>query len=167
MYKKKLVKIEYAMPGEVFVCVHISGAEYDSYIRLCNTRSLGGISQEFHARVVRQLFPYKPLRELGEGRTKNPKLLLTGQAPGPATVPAWGNNSTSEKHFTASEKRQLDQVLLAWARWRVDWPNGFVESSDCERRTTNSDKICDRCRSIMKDPSFQRAMRRVRSRPSI
>lgn len=87
------------------VCRHLSGPGYDDYIRLVQTRSLGGISPELHARIIRQCFPYKKgLPELGEGRTIGPKgkLPLSSKIPS-RIVPKDGDKCATEKHWTVIE----------------------------------------------------------------
>ena len=51
------------------VCTHLSGPPYEEYILRIRTRSLGGVSPEFRARGIRQLFPYKKFPPL----EKDPK----------------------------------------------------------------------------------------------
>src|SRR5882762_7455543 len=46
------------------ICEHLSGREYNDYIRLICTRTLGGISFTLRARAARKLFPYKPFAPL-------------------------------------------------------------------------------------------------------
>ena len=57
---------------EVRPCQHLRGTKYDEYILRTQTRTLGGVSVEFRARVVRQLFRYKPFAPLGQ---QTPKVL--------------------------------------------------------------------------------------------
>ncbi|KAF7972503.1 hypothetical protein HWV62_17876 [Athelia sp. TMB] len=145
-------------------CIHLSGPQYDTYIRLCRTRSLGGISPELHARAVRQLNPHKiKLPPLTQGRTKNPDLMIevNPDADPPSTeVPVWGNTAVREALWTDQEKRNLDQFLLAWARWEVDWKNGWVRSTQCKKKTRNTDRVCDACRDVARDESLQHAVRK-------
>lgn len=76
-------------------------------------------------------------------------------------VPSFGNSHVSHRKWTADEKRKLDGVLGAWARWKVDYVNGFVQSTHCEGTTANSDEICNLCQEVASDESFKRAVRRV------
>lgn len=146
-------------------CVHLSGLEYDTYIRLCRTRSLGGVSPELRARAVRQLNPHKTnLPALTQGRTKNADLMIEVDRdvdPPSTKVPVWGNTEVREMLWTDQEKRNLDTFLLAWARWEVDWKNGWVRSTQCKKKTRNSDRVCDACRDVARDESLKHAVRKV------
>lgn len=157
-------KFQQAKPApDVQVCRHLSGPGYDDYIRLVRTRSLGGISPELYARVVRQCFPYKTgFPELGEGRTINPKgkLPLTSKIPS-KIVPKDGHKSAEEKHWTVTEHQRLDHCLLALARWEVNYAKGFVKSAHCHKTTDNVDGVCDACREVGQDESLKRTIRRV------
>ena len=150
------------------ICKHLSGPGYDEYVHLIRTRTLGGVSPELCARASCQLFPYKQLPPLEkEPKAKslalvfieivtknvtNPKMLL---------IPKSGNGNHNEWQWTKAEKRKLDEFLLGWARWEVDYMNGFVKSAQCEGTTDNANAICDACTSISKDESLKRYIRRV------
>ena len=129
------------------------------------------MSPELRARATRQLFPYKglPLLEK-EPRTKDIGLIFvetkTRSIPTSAKTPKDGNDFQSEKKWTKQEKRRLDEVLLGWARWEVDYVNGFVRSARCEGMTTNADGICDACMDVSTDESLKRSIRRVSDKPS-
>jgi hypothetical protein len=47
------------------------------------------------------------------------------------------NSKLNEKKWSETEKRQLDKYVLGWARWEVDYANGFVRSAKCEGTTKN------------------------------
>ena len=70
--------------------------------------------------------------------------------------------SITKKKWTKQEKRRLDEFLLGWARWEVDYVNGFVRSARCHGTTKNADGICDACVAVSKDESLKRSIRRVR-----
>jgi len=135
------------------VCKHLSRPGHDEYIRLIRTRSLGGISPELRARAVRQLFPYKKFPRLEkEPRNKDINLLFieikgNGENNSNRTpnVPKNGNGHLKEKQWTELEKRKLDEFLLGWARWEVNYAEGFVHSVRCDGTTTNTDEICNAC----------------------
>jgi hypothetical protein len=145
------------------ICKHLSGPGYDEYVHLIRTRTLGGVSPELRAHASCQLFPYKQLHPLEkEPKAKslalvfieivtknvtNPKMLL---------IPKSGNGNHNEWQWTKAEKRKLDEFLLGWARWEVDYMNGFVKSAQCEGTTDNANAICDACTSISKDESLKR-----------
>jgi hypothetical protein len=150
------------------ICQHLSGPEYDGYIRLIRTRTLGGVSPELRARAARQLFPYKQLPPLEkEPKAKNldvvfieinAKVKLNTAT---LSIPDDGNSRHNEKQWTQIEKRKLDGFLLGWARWEVDFVNGFVKSARCEGTTGNVNAICDACTLVSKDESLKRSIRRV------
>ncbi|KAF7966529.1 hypothetical protein HWV62_38048 [Athelia sp. TMB] len=97
-------------------CVHLSGPQYDTYIWLCHTQSLGGALQELHARAVRQLNPHKiKPPPLTQGRMKNPDLMIEvdPDADLPSTeVPVWGN---TEKVAEAAKSMEFQHEAL-WKR---------------------------------------------------
>lgn len=159
-------------PTPTPVCIHLSGPAYEEYILRIRTRSLGGVSPEFRARAMRQLFSYKKFPPL----EKDPKqknldgavfVETPGQFQGSKSIPANGNDKLKEALWTKAEKRALDKAMLGWARWEVDYVNGFVRSTRCEGTTSNGDKICDKCKEVSKDKSLKRAIRRVSGRPQI
>lgn len=160
------VKLKKSEPRNI--CRHLSGPEYDGYIRLIRTRTLGGVSPELRARAARQLFPYKQLPPLEkEPKAKNldvvfieidHKVKLNATTP---FIPDDGNNRHNERQWTQVEKRKLDAFLLGWARWEVDFVNGFVKSACCEGTTGNANAICDACTLVSKDESLKRSIRRV------
>jgi hypothetical protein len=129
------------------------------------------VSPELRARATRQLFPYKGLPPLQkEPRTKDLHLIfveietkdISVGVKTPALIPKDGNVLHNEKKWTKQEKRKLDEFLLGWARWEVDYVNGFVRSARCHGTTKNADGICDACVAVSKDESLKRSIRRVR-----
>ncbi|KAF9232090.1 hypothetical protein BU15DRAFT_90744 [Melanogaster broomeanus] len=79
----------------------------------------------------------------------------------PEQNPSWKTNlEVKECSWTDDEKRKLDENLLAWARWEVDYGNGFICSTRCTRTTTNMDAICDACRELASDDALKHAIRR-------
>lgn len=150
------------------ICKHLSGPGYDEYVHLIRTCTLGGVSPELRARASRQLFPYKQLPPL-EKKPKAKNLALafveivteTVTNPKMLLIPESGNGNHNERKWTKDEKRKLDEFLLGWARWEVDYVNGFVKSAQCEGTTDNGNATCDACISISKDESLKRSIRRV------
>jgi hypothetical protein len=76
-------------------------------------------------------------------------------------VPDDGNKAVKGVHWTESEKKAMDLYLMAWARWEVDYTNGFVRSTKCRGTTTNKEGICNPCQKVAADESFKKAVRRV------
>ncbi|KAF8195480.1 hypothetical protein BJ912DRAFT_900722 [Pholiota molesta] len=146
-------------PAPVFLCKHLSGPEYDDYIQLIRTRSYGGISPTFTARVARQLFPYKlfPPLKINEKYPFLPKIAHSNNM-----VPDDGNSEVETNNWTAVEYHKIETILGSWSRWTVDYLNGYVKSTHCEEKTTNSNGICTGCHEVMADESFKRSVRRKR-----
>ena len=151
-------------------CKHLRGKEYDEYIQRIQTRSLGGISPTIRGQVSRQLFPYKPFpplkNDLGQpaNHSDNPEMNHAPVVPGTPesmVIPNDGNEEIEHRHWTKSEVKKHDQALMGWARWITDRMNGFIRSTCCECVTSNKDGVCDACKAIAKDESFQRSVRRV------
>ncbi|KAF8835608.1 hypothetical protein BDN67DRAFT_984506 [Paxillus ammoniavirescens] len=136
-------------------CQHLRGPKYMEYILRTQTRLLGGISHELRARISRQLFPYKPFPELKNSKGANSMKVELEE------IPWETNQNLKEKSWTADEKRKLDESLLAWARWEVDYTNGFIRSAQCKHKTSNKSGICDACEELAeKDEAFKHAIRR-------
>ena len=151
------------------VCIHLSGPPYEEYILCIHTRSLGGISQEFHAWAACQLFPYKNFLPLEKDpKQKDLENILFVETPGKSrgtkSTPADGNDKLKATLWTKAEKRAFDKAMLGWARWEVDYINGFVRSTRCEGTTINGDWICDRCKEVSRDKSLKHAIWRVSGR---
>jgi hypothetical protein len=154
-------------------CKHLSGQEYDDYVHLIRTQSLGGVSPDMCARAAHQLFPYKGLPPLEkEPRMKDIGLIFVETkaqsvpiSAKTSQIPKDGNDLYSEKKWTKQEKCRLDEVLLGWARWEVDYVNGFVHSARCEGTTTNADGICDTCVEVSAYESLKRSIQRVGTEP--
>ena len=151
---------------EVRPCQHLRGTKYDEYILRTQTRTLGGVSVEFRARVVRQLFLYKPFAPLGQ---QTPKVLEGDSDVESADeevsvrheVPADGNKKTKQAEWTKVEVKAHDEAMKAYAKWEVNYGGRYILSRRCRRTTTNASEICDECELITKDLSFQEALRRV------
>lgn len=160
--KSKVPKAKPAGP-DIQVCRHLRGPDYDDYIRLVRTRSLGGISPELYARIVRQCFPYKTgFPELGNGRTIGPKGKLPPTSRIPSKiVPKDGHKRAEEKYWTTAEHQRLDLHLIGLARWEVNYAKGFVKATHCLKMTDNVDGVCNECREVAQDESLKRTMRRV------
>ena len=145
----------------VNMCIHLSGPEYKEYIDLTCTRDFGGISPQLLARVARQLFPYKKLGELRQFVQRGPLDLAIPPQKNPDKVPEDGNDRKSMTEWTSAERCKVDLILRSWARWEVDYINGFIKSPHCEGTTTSHDKVCPPCKEIASDQSFKRSLRRV------
>ncbi|KAI0739803.1 hypothetical protein C8Q80DRAFT_1124129 [Daedaleopsis nitida] len=122
-------------------CQHLSGELYLEYILRTYTRSLGGVSPRLRARVVRELFPYKPFP-----KTKTcPLPIDMGLLP---EAPPTGNREVEERRWTHTEQRQVDLHLEGWARWEVNIDQRFVKSKRCSGTTRNSSDVCDACQEL-------------------
>lgn len=155
------------------ICKHLSGPGYDEYICLIRTCSLGGISPELWAHAVQQLFQYKKFSPLEkEPRKKDINLVfieIKGNGENGSmtpNIPKNGNGHLKERKWTEVEKRKLDEFLLGWARWEVNYVEGFVRSVRCDGTTTNRGEICNACGAISCDESLKRSIRRVSCFPS-
>lgn len=142
------------------LCVHLTGEKYKPYIQLIRTRRFGGVSPELMARVSRQLFPYKPFPPLKESDRKPAKVILNIRVP--EKIPADGNSNINMSQWTSKECIEMERIMQIHSRWTVDYANDYVKSTSCEETTTNTDSICDECKSVAKDESFLRSIRRVR-----
>jgi hypothetical protein len=81
-------------------------------------------------------------------------------------APAKANMYIKESQWTDDEKQQYDCFLVGWARWEVNWVQGFVKSTRCSGTTTNDDRICDPCHEVASDESLKRSLRRVSNETS-
>lgn len=82
----------------------------------------------------------------------------------PDNVPEDGNDRKSMTEWTSAERLKVDLILRSWARWEVDYINGFIKSRHCEGTTISHDKICPPCQEIASDQSFKRSVRRLKLR---
>ncbi|KAG2045721.1 hypothetical protein BDR06DRAFT_1015373 [Suillus hirtellus] len=79
----------------------------------------------------------------------------------PESVPWEADCNVKEKDWTNDEQKKLDESLLVWARWEVDYVNGYVRSSQCKQRTLNKSGICDVCERLAhSDQAFKHAIQR-------
>jgi hypothetical protein len=145
------------------VCKHLSGPGYDEYLRLIQTRTLGGVSAEFRAQAVCQLFPFKQLPHLKKEPRKKDINLIFVEIEGTGVnsnkilkIPENGNGHINK--WTEVEKHKLDRFLLGWARWEVDYVHGFMRSVCCKGTTTNPDGICDACVMVSHDESLKQSI---------
>jgi len=146
------------------LCQHLNGPEYESYISLTHTRQYGGISLILIAKIARCLFPYKDLAALDGNNTDWKDIqdrIATVFPPTDSEGEYRINNSSAMNKWTKHEKKTFQTVLRPWVRWEVDYVNGSVRASNCERETTNSDGRCDACRTVAKDKALQHAIRKV------
>ncbi|KAF7977620.1 hypothetical protein HWV62_3246, partial [Athelia sp. TMB] len=102
-------------------------------------------------------------RELLENHTKDPARQLP-----PAVntlvftaVPDWGTKEPKEEFWTEKELRMYDHFLRGWARWEVDYVNGFVKATNCNAATESVDWLCTACRLLTNDDSFKHALRKA------
>ncbi|KAH7911457.1 hypothetical protein BJ138DRAFT_1126007 [Hygrophoropsis aurantiaca] len=148
-------------PAEMFACKHLTGGQYTEYILRTQTRLLGGISYELRARFCRQLFPYKPFPKLKNTANKDHQMFVKQEPNAENGQKRERNTHVKEKDWTDDEKQQLDVSLLAWARWVVNFADGFVQSARCEGKTANKDKVCNKCKELAaSDEAFKHAVRR-------
>ncbi|KAF9020418.1 hypothetical protein BDZ89DRAFT_1203567 [Hymenopellis radicata] len=138
-------------------CTHLNGKRYDAYIERTPTRSLGGISQEFEARVARRLLPWKPFPDMKKG---NGDGRLRGVGSDVQSVPSSGNVRVKTEEWTRWERERVEQALRPWVRWEVDFLNRFIKSPRCEGVTTNQNSRCDQCHLVTKDKAFKNAVYR-------
>ncbi|KAI0645527.1 hypothetical protein C8Q79DRAFT_1104104 [Trametes meyenii] len=145
-------------------CQHLRGGEYDEYILRTQTRSLGGVSRKWRARVARQLFPYKPfplLDGLACSQASDASSSCADGKPGgvwPESPPEDGNLECEEMKWTSVEQLKLDEALSGWARWVVDYSRRYVKSTRCEGTTQDHSGICDACRALEKDLGLRRSI---------
>ena len=160
-------------PNEPSVCQNLHGEKYANYIRLTMTQSLGGVAPVQRARIIRQLFPYKPFphqkttdqREsnIVEGWSGDGAILISSsdRVRIKQEVPTDGNKEVESTLWTDTELKMHDEKMQGWARWEVDKSAGVVRSTKCTRLTTNQDQVCDECREVSKDESFKSEVRKV------
>jgi hypothetical protein len=140
-------------------CKHLHGSKYDKYILRTETRTLGSVSPQLHARVVHQILHYKKHPTLRvSARLDGADLFKPSKTP---RIPEGGNDMVPGRGWTPVEQRKIDDVLKKWACWEVNYVHKFVRSSECEGMTINWDKICDLCKELAGDESLKRFMRRV------
>ncbi|KDQ50062.1 hypothetical protein JAAARDRAFT_200304 [Jaapia argillacea MUCL 33604] len=126
-------------------CQHLTDRMYTEYILRTHTRTLGGVSPTLRARLMRQIFPYKPFQPL-KGLTNLPGGGDVGSnetdedaIEGDETmdvvvkveVPTDGNTKVNESQWTDGERRRFDKNLKGWARWEVK-SNGRMALKDDE-----------------------------------
>ncbi|TFK58820.1 hypothetical protein BDN72DRAFT_949631 [Pluteus cervinus] len=157
-------KCKPSTPPPTVLCIHLTGADYDDYIALVSTREFGGISVTFVARVIRQLFPYKKLKVLGDRSNPSP---LDIQPIDSSMIPPDGNIEHERLKWTPSEHHRVDEVLRGWARWVVDYDNKCIKSTNCDKTTSNVNGVCDSCQAIASDESFKRSVRRKKHEASL
>ncbi|KAJ6543068.1 hypothetical protein B0H19DRAFT_1268241 [Mycena capillaripes] len=140
-------------------CIGLRGDEYREYILRTHTRSLGGVSLVLRARAIRQLTPWNNHPETtGVRETKDSRMVYATPV-SRKIIPEGCPDEVEYRRWTSNEKKMLDEVLGAWARWVVNYVDGFVCSSTCQGRTTNANSICDACLDVAQDESFKRAVR--------
>jgi hypothetical protein len=154
-------------PNEPFVCQNLHGEKYANYIRLTMTRSLGGVVPIQRARIIRQLFPYKPFpprkttdqseSNVAEGWSGDGEILISSSdSVGiKQEVPTDGNKEVESTLWTDTELKMHDEKMQGWARWEVDKSAGVVRSTKCTRLTSSLDQVCSECREVSKDESFK------------
>ncbi|KAI0676072.1 hypothetical protein C8Q78DRAFT_1007946 [Trametes maxima] len=135
-------------------CQHLQGEEYSEYILCTQTRSLGGISRRWRARVTRQIFPYKPFPPLASAVGSSSGDVLDH------SCPAGGNLECEETKWTSMEQLKLDEALSGWARWIVNYGRRYVKLTHCEGTTRNASGVCDACGALEKDLGLRRSVLR-------
>ncbi|KAJ6503931.1 hypothetical protein C8R45DRAFT_924266 [Mycena sanguinolenta] len=96
-------------------CLGLMGGKYTEYIDRTETRSMGGVSVELRARLVRQLFRYKEFPALKSEDT------VSSIRPSQTSVPANANDRIPSAEWTHAEHQKADKVLRGFARWEVDF----------------------------------------------
>ena len=76
-------------------------------------------------------------------------------------IPDDGNSVVHAPGWTEKEKQSLDRFLTGWARWEVNYVEGYIRSTKCEGTTQNEGEICDACLEVSKDQALIRSVRRV------
>ena len=127
------------------LCKRLRGESYSVYIYYTSTRTLGGVSFAYRARIKGQLFPYK--YNTGTSHLSR--------------VPSDGNLEIDEKDWTSAEQHRFDRQLQGFARWIVDFNDSSVRSTSCEGNTQNASGVCNKCEKLAKDESLKHAIRRV------
>jgi len=155
------------------MCQNLHGEKYANCIRLTMTRSLGGVSSIRRARIIRQLFPYKPFpprkttdqskNNVVEGWSGDGKILVSSSdvVGIKQEVPTDGNKEVESTLWTDTELKMHDEKMRGWARWEVDKSAGVVRSTKCTKLTSNRDQVCNECRETSKDESFKSDVRKV------
>ncbi|KDQ56779.1 hypothetical protein JAAARDRAFT_207846 [Jaapia argillacea MUCL 33604] len=155
-------------------CQHLTDQKYAEYILRTHTRSLGGVSLTLRARLMRQLFPYKPFPPMkalvdvvGSGNASANKSDDDGANEEQSInvvirieVPQEGNRKVKESEWTDGERQRFDKNLKGWARWMVNRGEGWVRSTRCEGTTAEKSGICRPCQELQEDESFKSAVRR-------
>ncbi|KAJ7194115.1 hypothetical protein GGX14DRAFT_586928 [Mycena pura] len=126
-------------------CKHLSGGKYMTYIALTETRSLGGISPTLRGRLVRQILFHKSLPALKGGAPRTPQSdALVAQS-----IPSDGNDCLKSSQWTSAERERLDDALVGYARWEVNFAKKTIKSTRCKGLTVNEDEICSACRNTV------------------
>ena len=163
-------------PPPSTTCQNLRGEQYAAYIRLTNTRSLGGVSLIQRSRIIHQLFLYKPFpRCKAERNSEEQEVCSDGEiqiisADNPQIkheVPEGGNKEVKSTLWTAMELKQRDEKMRGWARWEVNKSVHVVQSTKCARLMTNQDEICEECRKISRDESFKSVVRKVNTQQPV
>lgn len=126
------------------------------YILRTETRTLGGVSPHFRARLIRQVFYYKNLALL---KGSEPVKVSTTADEKP--IPEDGNNRPGGRDWTTTEQKKIDELMRKWARWEVNFVHRYISSTQCEGMTSNVDKICNECSRVGDDEALKRSIRRV------
>ncbi|KZW01192.1 hypothetical protein EXIGLDRAFT_760954 [Exidia glandulosa HHB12029] len=132
-------------PPQPVPCTHLRGADYAEYISRTLTRVYGGISPFQKAEHIRQLFPYKPFTTSKKGK-------FPAHNTDQLSVPADGNAEIEEADFTSAEKTRLDETLLAFSRWEVNYEFRFLS---------------DECEKLSHDPGLLKSLRRKREEAAL
>lgn len=157
-------------------CQHLRGEPYTEYIFRTHTRSLGGVSPIWRARVARRLFPYKKLPRLQTDKLGrwlgNADSAVEAAAEATTAldvdIPSDGNGNHPEGEWTSAEHRKIDHALGGWARWQVDFGGQYVKSTQCQGVTKNKSGVCNMCEELgEKDLGLRRSIARVSQSTSL
>ena len=129
------------------------------------TRSLDGVAPIQRARIICQIFPYKPFppqkttdqseSNVVEGWSGDGEILISSSdSVGiKQEVPMDGNKEVELMLWTDTELKMHDK-MQGWARWQVNKSAGVVWSTKCTRLTSNLDQVCNECHKVFKDELF-------------
>jgi hypothetical protein len=122
-----------ACGGENPHCQHLHGEPYSEYILCTQTRSLGGISIKFRARVIHQLFPYKPFAPLHNKTATVSEYDSDAEMADEGVsvkqeVLSGGNRKIKQTEWTHVELQAHDEELKVYAKWEVNYASKYILS---------------------------------------
>lgn len=113
---------------------------------------------DLRGQVKRDLFPYKQFTKMKEW-THGAAYLEAYRVK--AAQDLQSNDLVPEDQWTDDEKRIFDQTLRGFARWEVNTGQRVVRATRCEGTTCNDDGVCNRCKDVLADEAFRKAIYRV------